>query len=157
MCRASGFSKYKIAMFRHGCRTKSLANDLTHQDDARLQEAAEEEYRRLLYVGMTRAADRLIVCGYRGKRENDETWQAMIARSLATDKARCVQATFSSPDGDWGGYQWREVGFVRIFPPWERTVEGQKEISKAVPSDLFKPLPPNRPLPRPLSPSGAGF
>ena len=29
---------------------------------------AEEEYRRLLYVGMTRAADRLIVCGYHGKR-----------------------------------------------------------------------------------------
>ena len=30
--------------------------------------AAEDEYRRLLYVGMTRAEDRLIVCGYHGKR-----------------------------------------------------------------------------------------
>jgi ATP-dependent helicase/nuclease subunit A len=29
---------------------------------------AEEEYRRLLYVAMTRAEDRLIVCGYQGKR-----------------------------------------------------------------------------------------
>lgn len=30
------------------------------------------EYRRLLYVGMTRAADRLYVSGYRGKLSNDE-------------------------------------------------------------------------------------
>src|SRR5262249_14757616 len=31
--------------------------------------AAEDEYRRLLYVAMTRAADRLIVCGSVGQRQ----------------------------------------------------------------------------------------
>src|SRR5690606_9969301 len=35
----------------------------------KLKTRAEEEYRRLLYVGMTRAEDRLIICGYRGTRE----------------------------------------------------------------------------------------
>ncbi len=45
-----------------------LANSLTQADAARIQMLAEEEYRRLLYVAMTRAADRLVVCGYRGVR-----------------------------------------------------------------------------------------
>ena len=44
------------------------------------KEAAEEEYRRLLYVGMTRAEDRLIVCGYHGK-----------ARPASDDVARAGQ------------------------------------------------------------------
>ena len=40
-----------------------LGNSLTSTDAARIQLLAEEEYRRLLYVAMTRAADRLIVGG----------------------------------------------------------------------------------------------
>src|SRR5690606_35083604 len=46
---------------------------------------AEQEYRRLLYVGMTRAEDRLIVCGYHGKRGQKEgSWHAMVQRTLCT-------------------------------------------------------------------------
>lgn len=42
-----------------------------------------EEYRRLLYVAMTRARDRLIVCGWRGDRgEPDGCWYGMITRAL---------------------------------------------------------------------------
>ncbi|MGO7601953.1 hypothetical protein ACC738_39310, partial [Rhizobium ruizarguesonis] len=44
-----------------------------------IQMLAEEEYRRLLYVAMTRAADRLVVCGYRGVRVNNDTWHMMIS------------------------------------------------------------------------------
>ena len=56
----------------------------------RLLEAVEREwqaeYRRLLYVGMTRAADRLIVCGYRGKRAPGEpTWHDMVREALEPD------------------------------------------------------------------------
>ena len=50
-----------------------------------LKEAAEDEYRRLLYVGMTRAEDRLIVCGY-ATREPSETseptWYDYIKKGL---------------------------------------------------------------------------
>lgn len=134
---------------------KFLSNELTLLDDARLKEASEEEYRRLLYVGMTRAADRLIVCGYRGKRENDESWQAMIAQALSADEARCTKTTFIAPDGEWSGYLWREAGFIRDLPETDREA-AKKEADKSLPGELFKPLPPNRPLPRPLSPSGAG-
>ena len=42
-----------------------------------------EEYRRLLYVAMTRARDRLYVCGYRGgKKIREESWYAWIRKAL---------------------------------------------------------------------------
>lgn len=43
-----------------------------------------EEYRRLLYVALTRAADRLYVCGWRQERaESEECWYRLIRESLA--------------------------------------------------------------------------
>ncbi len=42
-----------------------------------------EEYRRLLYVAMTRARDRLYVCGYRGVNEpKEDCWYNLIAAAL---------------------------------------------------------------------------
>ncbi len=87
--------------------SKTLTNALTTADDERLRNAAEEEYRRLLYVGMTRAADRLIVCGYRGKLDNDGSWQAMIARGLAANSDLCLPAQFLTNGEEWAGYRWR--------------------------------------------------
>ena len=50
---------------------------------ARARERADDEYRRLLYVGMTRAEDRLIVCGYHGKRApSTGTWHSIVSRAL---------------------------------------------------------------------------
>ena len=44
---------------------------------------AEDEYRRLLYVAMTRAADRLIVCGAEGERRRpDGCWYDLICEPL---------------------------------------------------------------------------
>jgi ATP-dependent helicase/nuclease subunit A len=44
---------------------------------------AEHEYRRLLYVAMTRAADRLIICGADGvKRRPKNCWYDLICRQL---------------------------------------------------------------------------
>ncbi len=45
---------------------------------------AEQEYRRLLYVGMTRAEDRLIICGFTGFQSHKHmTWHKMVHSSLA--------------------------------------------------------------------------
>ncbi|MEA2838942.1 MAG: ATP-dependent helicase/nuclease subunit [Methylobacteriaceae bacterium] len=52
---------------------------------ARLQEKEmqEAEYRRLLYVAMTRAEERLIIAGYQGIRQPpDDCWYKMVRRSL---------------------------------------------------------------------------
>jgi ATP-dependent helicase/nuclease subunit A len=47
------------------------------------QSDAADEYRRLLYVAMTRAADRLIVCGAQGdKRRPDGCWYDLVSAPL---------------------------------------------------------------------------
>jgi len=50
--------------------------------------ARDQEYRRLLYVAMTRARDRLYVCGYTGLRPkgpHEKSWYTMIAQAFAED------------------------------------------------------------------------
>jgi ATP-dependent helicase/nuclease subunit A len=59
--------------------------DIKITEDARatMIEDSENEYRRLLYVAMTRAADRLIVCGAAGKNKNPPgCWYELIERGL---------------------------------------------------------------------------
>ncbi|EJZ20766.1 double-strand break repair helicase AddA [Rhizobium sp. Pop5] len=131
-----------------------LANSLTQSDAARVQRLAEEEYRRLLYVAMTRAADRLVVCGYRGVRENSDTWHKMISTALREDHPYVEAATFSGPDGEWPGTRWRVPRVERSFERLDRSQH--HESQEALPDGLLRPLPPQAELPRPLSPSGAG-
>ena len=60
------------------------ANTVVAARNLVLSDKAEDEYRRLLYVGMTRAEDRLIVCGYRGKlRAADGIWHELVSTGLA--------------------------------------------------------------------------
>jgi ATP-dependent helicase/nuclease subunit A len=49
------------------------------------QDAARDaEYRRLLYVAMTRAEDRLFICGYNGRQKAPEDcWYALVREALA--------------------------------------------------------------------------
>lgn len=130
----------------------SLGNALTNADADRIRAQAEEEYRRLLYVAMTRAADRLIVCGYRGKRENNGTWHEMIRLGLSGDERR-VEQTFRTGSDEWPGFAWREAGSQS-----GTATDSQPALEKLpspLPPALSKALPPPRHLPRPLSPSGA--
>ncbi|MDM9624515.1 double-strand break repair helicase AddA [Rhizobium sp. S152] len=131
-----------------------LGNSLTQADAARIQVLTEEEYRRLLYVAMTRAADRLVVCGYRGVRLNTDTWHAMISAVMSDNHPHVTVASFSAPDGDWQGIKWRVPRVDKRFEPADRTE--QATIKDALPIDLSRPLPAQTQLPRPLSPSGAG-
>ena len=60
-------------------------NDVTHLSAARdrMRREAEDEYRRLLYVAMTRASDRLIVCGADGDRKRpDGCWWNLVTSAL---------------------------------------------------------------------------
>jgi ATP-dependent helicase/nuclease subunit A len=60
--------------------------DLEGIDDAKevLKEADREEYHRLLYVAMTRAQDRLYLCGWQGQKDKpeNESWYELVKDGL---------------------------------------------------------------------------
>ena len=63
-------------------------NDVGPMSEARqrAQAAAIDEYRRLLYVAMTRAAERLIVCGTQGEKKiPDGCWYQLVTDALKDD------------------------------------------------------------------------
>jgi len=66
---------------------------LTAEARLRHQQNQAEEQRRLLYVAMTRARDRLYVCGYQGSRElKDDCWYRLIADALKPLSVEVPQA-----------------------------------------------------------------
>src|SRR5205085_12642209 len=66
--------------------------------------AAEDEYRRLLYVAMTRAADRLVVAGSRGvNRIPPGCWYELIEAALKRDAVEVP-----ADDGDGIVWRWRK-------------------------------------------------
>jgi ATP-dependent helicase/nuclease subunit A len=136
---------------------RAPSNSLIDADTLRLKDNAEEEYRRLLYVGMTRAADRLIVCGYRGKLDNPESWHAMVRAGLDADtEGRLLPAEFRIGGLEWSGARW-QAATKRTDLPIEPADARVDDALMILPATLLDPLPPQRHLPRPLSPSGAGL
>jgi ATP-dependent helicase/nuclease subunit A len=77
--------------------------DVGAMADARgqAQQDARDEYRRLLYVAMTRAKERLVICGTQGRNKiPDGCWYQLVEDALKGD---CV----SEPADDGGGEVWR--------------------------------------------------
>jgi ATP-dependent helicase/nuclease subunit A len=84
------------------------------------REAQEEEYRRLLYVALTRAEDRLYVCGYRGKKEPKENcWYNLVSAAFPTDGQKLE---FFIDDA------LQEASLRRVFHPQEVPVEEREEV-----------------------------
>ena len=77
--------------------SKTHATAFTGNIVDNLKIRAEEEYRRLLYVGMTRAEDRLIVCGYRGTRQRIRN----LAWSGGSRAGRVERAIPACGEGLW--------------------------------------------------------
>src|SRR6516162_9647392 len=75
----------------------------------RARREAEDEYRRLLYVAMTRAIDRLVICGADGERARPEgCWWKLVFAALKPP----VSVEDGADDGD--GKVWR----YRKTPPF---------------------------------------
>jgi ATP-dependent helicase/nuclease subunit A len=108
-----------------------------------------EEHLRLLYVGMTRASERLVVAGIepaRGMPEN--SWHRQVASALGS-----LGAT-AEPDERWGTV----TRYAGTIPP--RAVRPRKAAtllgSAAVPEWARALAPPEARPPRPLAPSAIG-
>src|SRR5262245_887163 len=114
--------------------------------------AAENEYRRLLYVAMTRAADRLIVCGATGQRRRpDGCWYDLVREALEP-----VATETGAGTGD------ETVLRLSNWHLTEPPAEPDGERGEAPPGEPAPPSPdwlrrrvPVRPGPVIVSPSGA--
>ncbi|MEJ1157241.1 double-strand break repair helicase AddA [Prosthecomicrobium sp. N25] len=101
---------------------------------------AEEEYRRLLYVAMTRAADRLYVTAHQGGRPLDEAcWYRSIERALA-DEAEAVAA-----EGQVVARRWRSGTRPPVAAEPEAAA-GEAPALPLVPPWLHEPATPERSL-----------
>jgi ATP-dependent helicase/nuclease subunit A len=125
-------------------------DDVPLMADARMaaSDAAENEHRRLLYVAMTRAADRLVVCGAVGERAKPMgCWYDLVHEALTP------RAT-EEPTDDGPVWRLRPAGPAETEPagPTGAAETGDKSER---PAWLDHDAPPELPSQRGLSPSGA--
>ena len=108
--------------------------------------AARDEYRRLLYVAMTRAADRLIICGADGERKRpDGCWYDLVRAAL---DPQLVEAT---DDGEKVLHFRQTAVAAPVAPAGAPAKTAQPEF----PSWLRHAAPVQSPRPAPLAPSSA--
>jgi len=128
-----------------GSRTQDSA--VTGEARTSLQARAREEHNRLLYVAMTRAADRLVVAPYRGAtKETEAAWCEMIRIGL--ERAFGAGEALDLPYGP--AVVWRDGEAAGA--PEDGPAGAAAEDS--VPPWLRRPVPAEAVAAPPLSPSG---
>ena len=110
---------------------------------------AEDEYRRLLYVAVTRACDRLYVCGTEkqvGERDKPKRWHAVITAALGGE---CVETT---DDQGRVSREWRPPEGIA---PKAKGRQEAMELPPPRPEWLSRPAPSPPPPIRRITPSTA--
>jgi ATP-dependent helicase/nuclease subunit A len=126
------------------------ADDVAPVQTARqlFQRDAEDEYRRLLYVAMTRAADRLIVCGAEGVRGRPQNcWYDLVRNPLA-------EMLVEEQDDGETVWRYRKPDSKEATPPPQVEPEVKSE-RPALPRWLRELAPAEPPRALVLSPSSA--
>jgi ATP-dependent helicase/nuclease subunit A len=112
------------------------------------QRDAADEYRRLLYVAMTRAADRLIICGAQGERRRpDGCWYDLICEPL---KPFLIEEA----DGDEKVFRYRTTPHPATDRPASAATPQQPDRPE-LPAWLRQRTASEAPRRGPLSPSAA--
>ena len=75
------------------CPRKDSHCEASRSFQGLIQARAVEEHHRLLYVAMTRAEDRLVVCGWEsgGPRSSAPSWHELISRAFARLEAETIE------------------------------------------------------------------
>jgi ATP-dependent helicase/nuclease subunit A len=111
-------------------------------------EAAENEYRRLLYVAMTRAADRLVICGAAGERGTPPgCWYDLVHEAL-------TPGALEEPADDGDGTVWRLRG-AQLAEAAPASAASAAPADDARPAWLDLDAPPDMAPARGVSPSSA--
>ena len=122
---------------------------VTREARAQAREAQEEEYRRLLYVAMTRAEDRLYVCGWQGRdTPPEDCWYALVRAGM--EGLGGVEA-LAAPEGE--ALVYAEPQTAPLPPPAAPVTAG--DAPPPLPPELLAPPAAEPPALRPLAPSRA--
>ncbi|MFT6580276.1 MAG: ATP-dependent helicase/nuclease subunit A [Alphaproteobacteria bacterium] len=128
----------------------------------------DEEYRRLLYVAMTRAEDRLYVCGWKGEKATPaDSWYNLALDGLSriandapeTDSLNPVSSNADSPDSGAPEPDSELAPLLRYAnsqsapPEKDRSMEAALEPEPSLERWVTAPPPPEPSPPRPISPS----
>ena len=118
-------------------------------------DARDREYRRLLYVAMTRAEDRLILCGWKTQQAEPAHCWYRLARAALSSGAETVSDPFLA-----GRSEIEDGMILRLSCPQEEAVspapaENTPERSDAPPDWALRPPVRESPTTRPLAPSHA--
>ena len=124
----------------------------------RFEEAAagrrDEEYRRLLYVAMTRAEDRLYVCGYGTRRSPPEgAWRNLVARGLDDAPAFEFRSGEIAGAPGWEGEGRRLTNAQAALPDRRKKEEVSAAVTGESPGWTDRPAPEEPEPSRPLAPS----
>ena len=113
-----------------------------------------DEYRRLLYVAMTRAEDRLYICAWHGvKKPSEDCWNQLIRDGLA-ELVGAVETPFDFADGDgWSGEGVQFICPQTVAPPETARMAVSPDKIGELPSYFRQIAPPEPRPPRPLAPS----
>ena len=121
-----------------------------------IRQEASAEHRRLLYVALTRAEDRLIVTGHEGSRDRPaDSWYDMIEPSLRSGGARVEPM----PDGEGERLVWERsprVPAARLAELVEEAPCQEPAWLRRAPPEEARPAQPLRPSEPALEQAGDG-
>jgi ATP-dependent helicase/nuclease subunit A len=123
---------------------RAMEDGVMAEARAKAEQDRDREYRRLFYVALTRAADRLYICGFEGKAGRKEhCWYDMAWRALA------AMPEIERPDELAGGL--RLANSQGVPPP--PMAAAAPAASETLPGWALRPAPAEPVPPRPLTPS----
>jgi ATP-dependent helicase/nuclease subunit A len=133
---------------------KEFRTNKTEAVHVQLRQRGEEEFRRLLYVGMTRAEDRLIVCGFANTKSvnREDTWLRMVSAGLLARPDQIRSEWHKHLEADIHVWQLPGQPAAPALAADDSATEYQP-----MPEIFSRPLPPVSLVPRPLSPSSAAL
>lgn len=119
-----------------------------------------EEYQRLLYVGLTRAEDEMIICGWQGKKAMPEECWYNVVKSALLALEETKKLPFEIPE-DLGYTLPETIAPItlslchtqEIAPVPRKTTQNIMQQEVMLPSFLLKPLPTEQLPASPLMPS----
>ena len=114
----------------------------------------QREYKRLLYVAMTRAEDRLYVCGWKTRRNAKTVNWYELLESAMSKIGKPIEFNFSTTSSEgWSGAGWRVENPQELKPEATISNSSFKGFPKMLPDWAKSSLKPEKNLMRTIAPS----